>query len=172
MSDQQALIRRVSERAFLHLQRSIVADPEIQRKWEKAFHEDGEVGCEKLGAAHLLLHGVWAFKADGAHGRTDLIFGEPVESYGGQLHLAEGLVLTEWKKATEPRHIDSIFGKARQQAEQYVGGVLGGTELAGYRYLIVVSKDWRANPPDQLHQGIVYKHINLAWAPKTPSKNK
>ena len=171
LSDQQTLIRRISERAFLHLQRSIVADTDIKQKWKEAF-ERGERACEKLGAAHLLLHGIWAFKADGERGETDLIFGEPLQTYGDQLHLADGLVLTEWKKATESSDVGRRFQEARQQAAQYARGVLGGTVLTGYRYLVVVSKDWHADPPDESHQGIVYKHVNLAWDPKTPSKTK
>src|SRR5262249_48695194 len=55
---------RLVERAFVHRKRCIVADPDIAAKWQTAF--DGttaEVRCEALGAAHLLLHGIWAFKA-------------------------------------------------------------------------------------------------------------
>lgn len=72
-------------------------------RWEKAFCEEGEVGGGKLGAAHRLLHGIRAFQADGKGGRTELIFGEPIDSDRSQRHLAEVLVLTEWKKATWSR---------------------------------------------------------------------
>ena len=40
LSDHQEIIRVRSERAFAHLQRSIVADPEFGEKWRKAFKED------------------------------------------------------------------------------------------------------------------------------------
>jgi hypothetical protein len=53
LSDTQEMIHVRSERAFAHLQRSIVADPEFRTKWQKAF-DDGEVACEKLGGVHLL----------------------------------------------------------------------------------------------------------------------
>lgn len=75
LADFEAATRRVTERAFSHLQRSIVADPDIKKKWENAFKK-GEVPCEKLGAVHLLSHGIWAFKADAACERTDLVMGD------------------------------------------------------------------------------------------------
>jgi hypothetical protein len=73
LSDVQESIRTYSERAFAHLQRSIVADEEIQRKWLCAFGK-GEVACEKLGGVDLLSHGIWAFKVDARGARTDLVF--------------------------------------------------------------------------------------------------
>ena len=63
ISDTAAVARRLSKRAFQHLQRSIVADKDLRRKWSEAF-ELGETECEKLGAAHLLVHGIWAFKVN------------------------------------------------------------------------------------------------------------
>src|ERR1700722_9028346 len=33
----------------------------------------GSVACERLGAVHLLWHGIFAFKVDGSGARTDLI---------------------------------------------------------------------------------------------------
>ena len=73
LRDGQPLILARSELAFAHLQRLIAADPEIQKKWQATF-KAGEVKCEKLGAAHLLSHGIWAFKVSAAKGITDLIF--------------------------------------------------------------------------------------------------
>jgi hypothetical protein len=78
LSDVQESIRTRSERAFSHLQRSIVADPGFREKWQTAYNE-GEVACEKLGAVHLLLHGIFAFKIDAAGARTDLVFQEPAK---------------------------------------------------------------------------------------------
>lgn len=49
LSDVQSSIRARSERAFSHLQRSIVVDPDTRVKWQTAF-DAGEVACEKLGA--------------------------------------------------------------------------------------------------------------------------
>jgi hypothetical protein len=98
LSDVQASIRSRSERAFSHLQRSIVVDESIRARWLKAFKE-GEVACEKLGAVHLLLHGIWAFKVDAAGARTDLVLEEPAGDVAAVQRYADGLVLTEWKKA-------------------------------------------------------------------------
>jgi hypothetical protein len=77
LSDVQESIRVRSERAFSHLLRSLVVDATLRDKWLTAL-EAGEVECEKLGAVHLLLHGIWAFKVDAASARTDLVFQEPV----------------------------------------------------------------------------------------------
>jgi hypothetical protein len=49
ISDTAAVARRLSERAFLHLRRSIVADKDQRHKWSNAFSL-GEPECEKLGA--------------------------------------------------------------------------------------------------------------------------
>jgi hypothetical protein len=77
VSDTEAVARSRVVRTFTHLQRSIVADDGVRATWDGAFHRKGtknstaETACEKLGATHLLLHGVWAFKADATGGRTD-----------------------------------------------------------------------------------------------------
>ena len=57
ISDMQFLARRITERAFIHLQRSIVVDDMIRERWKTAFINH-ETSCEKLGALHLLSHGV------------------------------------------------------------------------------------------------------------------
>ena len=78
LSDTQQDMRTRSERAFRHLIWQIVVDDEVRRKWKEAFN-DGEVQCEKIGAVHLLWHGIYAFKFDAAKGgRTDLVFKEPL----------------------------------------------------------------------------------------------
>jgi hypothetical protein len=74
LSDSEAEARSMVDRAFLHLQRSLVADPIFAERWQTAFKK-GEPACEKLGAAHLLQFGIYAFKADSAGERTDLILG-------------------------------------------------------------------------------------------------
>jgi hypothetical protein len=45
--NQEAVLAR-SERAFSHLQRSIIVDPKVGAEWKAAFKK-GEVACEKLG---------------------------------------------------------------------------------------------------------------------------
>lgn len=48
MADSDFPRRALVERAFMHLQRSIVADSECQRRWQLAY-EDGEPACERSG---------------------------------------------------------------------------------------------------------------------------
>ena len=96
LSDIDELVRSLAVRAFLHLQRSIVADAAIRERWIEA-HVAGETTCEKLGACHLLLHGIWAFKAVGAGEQTDLVMNEPLILNDDIRRASHGLVLTEWK---------------------------------------------------------------------------
>jgi len=96
LSDVQQHLRSRSERAFAHLQRVIVVDQQFREKWKSALRE-GEVACEKLGAVHLLLHGIWAFKVDAAGERTHLVFQDPAGDLLAEQHYADALVLTEWK---------------------------------------------------------------------------
>lgn len=79
LRDFDAVARRLSERAFLHLQQTIIADDVVRDRWQVALAK-GETACEKLGASHLLVHGIFAFKITGAGARTDLVFGEPIET--------------------------------------------------------------------------------------------
>src|SRR5206468_402278 len=53
LRDFEAVARRLSERALLHLQQSIVADEVVGQRWVKAYGQ-GETSCEKLGGAHFL----------------------------------------------------------------------------------------------------------------------
>lgn len=169
MSDHQEAIRSLTERAFQHLRRVLAANASEREVWRKAFTEGGETACERLGAAHLLWHGIYAFKADGERGRTDLVFGEPVRVEEIATAI-EGLVLTEWKVATPDTAADKWL-EARLQSEDYGIGVLAGVELAGFRYAVVVSEAALDVPADVAANGVVYRHINVAIAPATPSQH-
>jgi hypothetical protein len=169
LSDVQESIRARSERAFSHLQRSIVADTAFREKWLNAF-EDGEVGCERLGAVHLLLHGIWAFKVDAAGARTDLVFQEPAGDLIDVQRYADGIVLTEWKKANPEDDSARRFQEARLQARRYAQGALAGIELTGYRYAVVVSRQQVEIPDDLTEDEVVYRHINIAVNPRLPSQ--
>jgi hypothetical protein len=169
LSDTAAVAMRLSERAFEHLQRSIVADSEFRRKWIKAFKKD-EPACEELGSVHLLLHGIWAFKVGTAGERTDLVINEPIVELSSVERIAEALVLTEWKRVQSPNKTEAMARKAREQAARYTVGALGGVELAGYRFIVLVSKEHLTLPEDHSENGIVYRHINIAVSPKSPSK--
>jgi hypothetical protein len=169
LSDFSSQARRRSERGFLHLQQSIVADPAVRRSWQAAFAE-GEPACERLGGTHLLLHGIYAFKVHGTGARTDLVFGEPVESDAEAGRVAEALVLTEWKVLRDADDPAEVAASARRQADLYAGGLLGGLELADYRYIVLVSRDRLASPEDVPGQRNTYCHVNVAVDPSTPSR--
>jgi len=170
LSDVQQSIRARSERAFAHLQRSIVADADTHTKWQAAL-KNGEVACEKLGAVHLLLHGIWAFKVNAEGERTDLVFQEPARNLDAEERYADGLVLTEWKIAAAGDRAENRFREARSQAGRYAQGSLAGTELTTYRYAIVVSLQHIETPRDLTENGVVYRHINIAVDPLTPSRS-
>lgn len=126
LADIEQAIRSRSELAFAHLQRSIVVDETFRKKWQAVFSA-GETACEKLGAVHLLSHGIWAFKANAEGERTDLIYQEPSGRFDREQAYADGLVLTEWKKATSKQQAEGKFEEARNQAHRYGRGVLAGT---------------------------------------------
>jgi hypothetical protein len=169
LSDQQEVIRARSERAFAHLQRSIVADPDFRGKWQTAF-KDGEVACESLGAVHLLSHGIFAFKVNAEGERTDLVFQDIAGNLAEEQRYADGIVLTEWKIARSSNEAERQFSAAKAQADRYAKGALGGSELTGYRYLIVVSGPQVDVPTNITGGSVIYRHINIAVLPRTPSQ--
>lgn len=171
LSDHQASIRSRVERAFQHLQRLIVVDHDVRDRWRKAF-QAGEVECEKLGAVHLLSHGIWAFKVNATGGRTDLVYQEPLQDTRVAASVAEGLVLTEWKKFGRGDKPDHQYAAARTQAKDYAAGVLAGVELTRVRYAILVSEESITVPDDVTEGAATYRHLNVAVAPGTPSKRK
>jgi hypothetical protein len=170
LTDTEFVAMRTSERAFNHLQRSIVADREVRNKWIRAFATN-EPACERLGAVHLLLHGIWAFKLNTEGERTDLVFPErPFPEYQSIARSADALVLTEWKRVVKPSKLEQTANAARKQTARYTGGTLGGLELARYRFIVLVTQDVVAAPPDYSENGVTYRHINIAVDPKVPSK--
>jgi hypothetical protein len=162
--------RRLVERAFLHLNRTLTVDRRVVRvRWNEAFDE-GETECEKLGALHLLSHGIYAFKADAGSGRTDLILGEPLSVNEDVLSTA-ALVLTEWKLVRDDD--DPVF-KAREgktQAERYANVELAGIELRSHRYVVLVSRRsiTAQIPRMELDQGITTHYVNIVVHPLSPS---
>lgn len=169
-SDLEGTAVRLTARAFLHLQRSIVADHLVREKWKAAWAQH-ELACEKLGSVHLLQHGIWSFKVDSAGERTDLILGETLTDQAlGDVYLsAEGLVLTEWKLATQSNSKQK-YQEALAQAERYARGSLAAIELKGYRYLVIVSEESLNDVPvDHEKEGVIYKYINIAVDPSSPS---
>jgi len=160
--------RSLVARAFQHLQRSIIADEAVRTAWQTAY-ETGETSCERLGACHLLLHGIWAFKAITSSERTDLVLGEPLRITEGVRAAAEVLVLTEWKVLRERSELAEVCQHARREAGIYAASVLAGFELASRRYLIVVSKDRRPMPEPEPDGEVTYEYLNVAVDPASPS---
>lgn len=169
IADTQFIARRITERAFIHLQRCIVVDEEVRQKWVSAFNMH-ETKCEKLGALHLLYHGVWAFKADATGGKTDLILNEPLPSASVIESSADALVLTEWKLVKSPNELHDKIQEAQKQAEIYNSDVLGGIEIRNYHYLVMVSERRMEMPDDSINNRTKYRHINIAVNPKSPSE--
>jgi hypothetical protein len=155
------------ERAFEHLNRSLMIDDDLRRRWIDGF-ADREEGCERLGAVHLLLHGVFGFKANATGGRTDLVLGGELELTPAVLG-SEVLVLTEWKLVRREAERESIARDARTQAELYARGVLAGVELRSTRFIVLVSIDHGAPIPNVEHNGVLYRHINIVIASASPS---
>lgn len=170
LHDAEAIALSLTERAFVHLQRSITADPTIRERWVAAFAA-GERACESLGANHLLLHGIWAFKVSEAGEQTDLVLDEPITDVGAIERTSLGLVLTEWKLV---RAVDKASGRAEaavRQAERYSVGVLASVELSNHRYIVLVSeKHLPARPSIEVHDGISYHFVNVVVDPGTPSR--
>jgi hypothetical protein len=168
LADVQLPLRALTDRAFQHLQRLIVVDDEVRKKWQSAF-AGGEVECEKFGAVHLLGHGIWAFKINASGGRTDLVYQEPAGTLIREQQFAEGFVLTEWKVVKSPAEVEAKCREAREQTKLYTSGVLGGTELTGYRYIVVASDKEVKLPRSHKEGGIEYRYINIVVNPSTPS---
>lgn len=171
LSDTQEIIRARSERAFAHLQRSIVADAEFREKWNMAF-KDGEVACEKLGGVHLLSHGIFAFKVNAEGERTDLVFQDIAGNLADEQRYVDGIVLTEWKVAGSDTEAVKQFADAKTQADRYAKGALGGSELTAYRYLVLVSGPQVDVPADIVDGSVTYRHVNIAVQPRTPSRKR
>jgi len=170
LMDTEAVARSLVARAFAHLQRSIIADETVRSRWRTAFDE-GELACERLGACHLLLHGIWAFKTSAAGERTDLVLNEPLSDLEEAQRVSATLVLTEWKVVKGAAESDPKASQAIQQARLYAAGVLGGSELSLRRYLVMVS-DARLQPrPEQQDGKVTYEYVNIAVSPSVPSKS-
>ena len=161
--------RNLTELAFEHLRRQLVVDADVRTKWQNAFKRH-ETACERLGAVHLLSHGIWAFKFVAPGGATDLVFGDPIEQHAQVVRrTARALVLTEWKLVKPPNKITVKAEEGRNQAALYSAGVLGDAELKRTRYVVLVCKS-ELTPPDDVIVGVVtYRHVVLPVSPKAPS---
>ena len=153
------------------MKRLIAVDSDAGDKWRRAYKERREEVCEELGALHLLWHGIWSFKVHATGARTDLVLAEALTDIARIERSAEGLVLTEWKKAKPDSVAAKKFEEAREQAERYAEGPLVANELRSYRYAVVVSEKDVAVPDDYDDgKGVIYRHVNIAVDPDLPSR--
>ncbi|MEZ0219112.1 MAG: hypothetical protein ACAH22_02330 [Tardiphaga sp.] len=168
LTDRQELLRSRSARAFLHLQQTLMASGATRKEWREAFKAGGEVPCEKLGGTHLLLHGIYAFKAAAAGAETDLVFGEPLD-ISEVARTSEGLVLTEWKVADDEKEAAGKFEEAFAQSQRYSVTALASVILRAYRYNVVVTEKPLPQPIVEAgrreKEGIIYVPINIAFDP-------
>jgi hypothetical protein len=146
-----------------------VVEDDVRNKWWKAY-STRETACEKLGAVHLLAHGIWAFKVNAPGSATDLVFGDPIEGHSPVMRrAARALVLTEWKLVRNPGEIKAKAEEARGQTNFYSTGVLGDIELKGTRYIVLVCEP-DLSTSDDVKSGIVtYRHIIIPIGPESPS---
>lgn len=112
-------------------------DEDLRAKWVTAFDRREET-CEKLGALHLLAHGIYAFKVDGKGAGTDLVMNDHLSS--ALAHNVDALVATEWKLVRNGAKADTLVEQERDQLRRYVSGPLGDVELRHTRYILVGSK--------------------------------
>jgi len=167
-ADHDEIIRSHVTRAFRHLERSLIVDEALGARWLAAF-EAGETECEKLGGVHLLLHGIWAFKANASGERTDLVLGTHLVVDQDVLASAHGLVVTEWKLVREGDSPEGKKQEALHQARRYSGGSLGGFVLNSDRYLVLVAKEEFGVPNDEIEGDVRYKVVPLFLTRKLPS---
>lgn len=167
-SPEPAWVERV-ELALLHLNRSLVVDASLREAWAEAWKQREEA-LERLGAVHLLSHGLFGFKASASGSATDLILGSPLRTEESTI-TGSPLVLTEWKKASAA-DVESKTGSALRQLELYPAGVVATLALRRTRYAILVSE--RAlldTPPDKiLPDGAHARIVNIIISPEDTSR--
>jgi hypothetical protein len=162
--------RSATELAFEHLRHLIVVSDDMRSAWRTAFHRH-ETHCEQLGAVHLLSHGIWAFKTHGDGAATDLVYNEPLGSVAPEAtSSARALVLTEWKRVTDPNTLHARAVEATAQARLYAGGLLRGIELKSTRYLVLVTGPDLHKPDDVVEGDVTYRHIVIPVEPVSPSR--
>ena len=175
LQDREQALISLTERAFDHLQRLIVADETVRARWEAAF-DAGEVACEKLGGAHLAHHGIHPFKAQasgtarGACEATDLVYQEPVLELGEAVKGAEAFVLTEWKLVRSPAELQRKTKEAIAQAELYRAGTLSTLEIRTVRFIIVVTRHLLPSSFEREAGSGTYRRIIIRVSPMPASK--
>ena len=157
--------RRLVERAFLHLNRTLSVDQPTRDAWREAF--EYEPDCEKLGALHLLGHGIYAFKAEAGTGRTDLILNDALVE--DDVKNVEAMALTEWKCVRDANELAASARTAKEQIERYANVELLGFELRTHRYAVLVTEQAMRLPADELIGAVHLHYINIVINPERPS---
>lgn len=168
LADHDEIIRSHVTRGFHHLQRSLIVDDDLRAKWLAAF-EKGETSCEQMGGVHLLLHGIWAFKASSTGERTDLVLGTRLVVDQDVIASAHGLVLTEWKLVRKGDSPEEKRLTAKRQAALYSERSLAGFELESEKYLVLVGKEEFEVPGDESVGTTKYRVMPLFLNPRSPS---
>ncbi len=147
-----------------------MVDDDVRKKWNAAYNRH-ETACERLGAVHLLSHGIWAFKITAPGAATDLVYGDPLSGRGIVMkRIARALVLTEWKLVKQADDIDAKAQEGRKQTALYAAGVLGDLELKRTRYVVLVCGSELQPLGDVEDGGVTYRHVVVSIKPKSPSQ--
>ncbi len=168
ISDHDAIVGNRVLRAFEHLQRCLVVDRDLHEKWEAAF-QAGEVACEGLGAAHLLLHGIWGFKTSATGEKTDLVLGTRLVVDDRLIASANGLVLTEWKLVRTGDDPEKKMRQGLKQAGRYSDSILSGFEVTSERYVVLVGEKEFKRPEDIPEGSIKYICVPIYLNRDSPS---
>ena len=162
LKNNEIIVKDKVKLAFLHLQRTLIVDADVRKKWMMAFKE-GEASLEKLGANHLLSHGLWAFNSCEATLKKDLILGTAIRADEVQA-VGACLVLTEWKKINA-ENVSEKSKQALSDARRHSEEPIAGSELKYEKYLIMVSENLLGAPASIIEDGIRYVFVNLAINP-------
>jgi hypothetical protein len=168
--DHQQEARSQAELAFEHLRRLIAVDTDVRAKWQAAIVEREE-RCERLGAVHLLSHGIWAFKVKAVGESTDLVFGDRIEEHATEVQrTARALVATEWKIVRSATEVEQKASEARKQLKLYERGALTDLTLTSTRFVVLVSAKGIVAPSDFVEDDVTYRHVLVEVDPESPSK--
>lgn len=134
------------ERAFAYIQKMLLASESYRKDWLDATGAKvtGEVTCEKLGEAALLLAGIWAVKMNQTIGETDLVLSLSDEEGNVDAHaLRTGtfVLLTEWKIAHTRKEFEQRIEQAKQQSALYLQDSLSTYKVNDLVYLVICTKD-------------------------------
>ncbi len=80
------------------------------------------------------------------------------------------MILTEWKCLAGANELPKKYEEALHQLRRYDLGVLAGFEMQSTRYVVTVALGRQDSFPDRQEAGVTYRHVHVAVAPASPSK--